>query len=187
MAIAETSAIVAQFLARSERLGVKVHRCRPEGLAPAVVAALRAEGCDSAMVADDLDPGRDELLTALREAGVELIGGRTPAAADPAAAGISRAAFGVAETGSLGVVGDALQPRMATMLPLVHVAVLDAARLYASLDEAAAHLERAMGSEGVRYASLLTGPSRTADVEKTLAVGVHGPRVVHVVLLDGRA
>ena len=93
----------------------------------------------------------------------------------------------MAETGSLGVVGPALQPRMATMLPLVHVAVLDASLIYPSLDEAAAQLERAMGSDGVRYASLVTGPSRTADVEKTLAVGVHGPRVVHVVLIDGQA
>src|SRR5438067_977888 len=117
MAIAETSAVVGRFLARSERLGVKVQRCRSDGLAPAVVAALRAERCGSAMVADDLGPGRDDVLSALREAGVELIDGQTPAAADPAEAGISRATFVVAETGSLGVVGDALQPRMATMLP----------------------------------------------------------------------
>jgi L-lactate dehydrogenase complex protein LldG len=187
MAIAETSAVLAQFLARSERLGVKVERCRAEGLAGAVAAALRAEGCRSAMVADDLGAGRDEVLAALRAAGVELIDGQTPAAADPAEAGVSRATFGVAETGSLGVVGHALQPRMATMLPLVHVAVLEAGLVYPSLDEAFAHLERAMGAEGVRYASLVTGPSRTADVEKTLAVGVHGPRAVHVVLLDGQA
>src|SRR5687767_2950117 len=118
MAIAETSAVVAQFLARSERLGVKVRRCRPDALAGEVVAALRAERCGSAMVADDLGQGRDDVLAALREAGVELIDGQTPAAADPAEAGVSRATFGVAETGSLGVVGHALQPRMATMLPL---------------------------------------------------------------------
>ena len=185
MAVAETSAVVAQFLARSERLGVKVQRCPADEVAAAVVAALRAEGCRSAIVADDLGQGREEVLAALREAGVDLIDGQTPAAADPAEAGVSRATFGVAETGSLGVVGHALQPRMATMLPLVHLAVLDASLVYPSLDEAAEHLERAMGSEGVRYASLVTGPSRTADVEKTLAVGVHGPRVVHVVLVEG--
>jgi L-lactate dehydrogenase complex protein LldG len=187
MAIAETRAVVAQFLTRSERLGVKVARCPADGLAEAVVAALQAEGCRSAMVADDLGQGRDDLLAALGAAGVDLVDGQTPAAADPADAGVSRATFGVAETGSLGVVGNALQPRMATMLPLVHVAVLEASLIYGSLDEAFAHLERAMGAEGVRYASLVTGPSRTADVEKTLAVGVHGPRVVHVVLLDGQA
>ena len=187
MAIAETSAVVAQFVARSERLGVRVERCRAEGLAGAVAAALRAEGCRSAIVADDLGPARDDVVAALRADGVALIDGQTPAAADPAEAGVSRATFGVAETGSLGVVGHGLQPRMATMLPLVHLAVLDASLVYRSLDEAAEHLERAMGAEGVRYASLIAGPSRTADVEKTLAVGVHGPRVVRIILVDGTA
>jgi L-lactate dehydrogenase complex protein LldG len=187
VAIANTSAVVAQFVARSERLGVKVRRCDGSTLSQAIVASVRDEGCCSAMIADDLGESRPDVEAALRAAGVELIGGQTPAEADPAEAGVSRATFGVAEIGALGVVGHALQPRMATMLPLVHVAVLDATLIYSSLDEAAAHLERAMGSEGVRYASLITGPSRTADVEKTLAVGVHGPRVVHVVLVDGPA
>jgi L-lactate dehydrogenase complex protein LldG len=187
MAIAETSAVVAQFVARSERLGVKVQRCGPAALGATVVAALRAEGCRSTLLADDFGDGREDVMAALREAGVDLIAGQTPDAAEPAEAGVSRATFGVAETGSLGVVGHALQPRMATMLPLVHVAVLDVPLVLGSLDEAAARLERAMGADGVRYASLITGPSRTADVEKTLAVGVHGPRVVHVVLVDGQA
>ena len=72
------------------------------------------------------------------------------------------------------------------MLPPVHIALLDRARLFSTLDQAGAELEKAM-AEGVRYASLVTGPSRTADVEKTLAVGVHGPRVVHVILIDSAA
>lgn len=183
MTVAASSAAVERFVLRAERLGVRLHRCSGDGVAAAVIAALRAEAAASAMVADDLGHERDVLLAALTDAGVTTIDGATPLEADPAEAGVTRAAFGVAEMGALGVLGNELQPRMATMLPPVHVAILDASAVYRSLDEAFEHLERAMGREGLRYASLVAGPSRTADVEKTLAVGVHGPRVLHVVLV----
>jgi L-lactate dehydrogenase complex protein LldG len=177
-----------RFLARAEKLGAKIHRTSSsaEEVARAVAEAVRAEGASSAMVADDFGAGRDDVVRALEAAGVAVVPGATPEAADPVEAGVTRAAFAVAETGSIGVVGNALQPRLATMLPPVHVALVDRAVLFPSLDDAGAELERLMtpGPDGVRYASLVTGPSRTADVEKTLAVGVHGPRVVHLVLVE---
>ncbi len=188
MAATGVDATLDRFLTRAEKLGVKIHRAgsSAEEVARAVVEAIRAEGASSAMVADDLGAGRDDVVRALEVAGVAVVPGATPEAADPVEAGVSRAAFAVAETGSIGVVGNALQPRLATMLPPVYVALVERAVLLPSLDDAGAELERLMapGPDGVRYASLVTGPSRTADVEKTLAVGVHGPRVVHLVLVD---
>jgi L-lactate dehydrogenase complex protein LldG len=188
MAVTQTDVTLERFLARAEKLGVKVHRCRPgqDEVAAAVVEALRAEEVKSAMVADDLGAEREAIVGAAERAGVQVVAGETPEAAEPVDAGVARAAFAVAETGSIGVVGNDLQPRVATMLPPIHVALVDRATLYPSLDEAGAHLERVMRASegGMRYASLVTGPSRTADVEKTLAVGVHGPRVVHLVLID---
>jgi L-lactate dehydrogenase complex protein LldG len=184
MTAIETSAAIERFVARAERLGVKVHHRSTAELASAVVEAIRAEGAASAMLAHDLGADSDAIRAALVAAGIEIVEGDEPEQIERAAAGVSRAAFGIAETGSLGVLGNDLQARAATMLPLVYVALLDRAVVYRSLDEAAAHVERAMGQEGVRYASLVTGPSRTADVEKTLAVGVHGPRVVHIVLVN---
>lgn len=190
MAITDTDALLERFLARAEKLGVKVRRCAgdQDTVAAAVVEALRAEHAKSAMVAFDLGNGREAIVAAAEAAGVQVVPGDTPEAAEPVEAGVTRAAFAVAETGSIGVVGNDLQPRVATMLPPVHVALVDRATLYPSLDEAGAHLEEAMrsGEGGVRYASLVTGPSRTADVEKTLAVGVHGPRVLHLVLIEKR-
>ena len=186
--IAETDALLDRFCVRAEKLGVKIHRsaAEPDAVAAAVVEALRAEGVTSAMVAFNVGGEREAIVAAAEAAGVQVVPGETPAAAEPIEAGVTRAAFAVAETGSIGVVGNELQPRVATMLPPVHVALVDRATLHPSLDEAGAHLERLMapGEGSVRYATLVTGPSRTADVEKTLAVGVHGPRVLHLVLID---
>jgi L-lactate dehydrogenase complex protein LldG len=183
--LAPSTELIERFTARCRRLGVPVHRAAPGSVAATVVELLRAAEAGSALIADDLGAEREALARALGEAGLALIAGRTPHEAEPAEAGVSRVAFAVAETGSLAVVGDELQPRLATMLPPLHVALLDLERLYATLDEAAAELERLMrpGAGGTRYVSLVTGPSRTADVEKTLAVGVHGPRALHVVLV----
>jgi L-lactate dehydrogenase complex protein LldG len=186
--ITQTDTVLDRFLARAEKLGVKIHYCAAdqEAVAAAVVEALRAENATSAMVAFDLGAEREAVVAAAEAAGVQVVPGETPEAAEPVDAGVNRAAVAVAETGSIGVVGNELQPRVATMLPPIHIALVDRATLYPSLDEAGAHLERVMrpGEGGVRYASLVTGPSRTADVEKTLAVGVHGPRVLHLVVID---
>jgi L-lactate dehydrogenase complex protein LldG len=183
--LAASTELIERFTARCRRLGVAVHRATPGSVPQAVLELLRASGSASALIADDLGPEREALVRALGEAGVRLIDGRTPREAEPADAGVSRAAFAVAETGSIAVVGDELQPRLATMLPPLHVALVDLGQIYETLDQAGAELERLMrpGPGGTRYVSLVTGPSRTADVEKTLAVGVHGPRALQVVLV----
>ena len=185
MVLAPSTELIERFSARCRRLGVAVHRAAPRSVPATVLELLRAAGTGSALVADDLGAERDDLVRALDQAGIALIAGRTPREAEPAEAGVSRAAFAVAETGSLAVVGDDLQPCLATMLPPLHVALVDLERLYGTLDEAAAEIERLMrpGADGTRCVSLVTGPSRTADVEKTLTVGVHGPRALHVVLV----
>jgi L-lactate dehydrogenase complex protein LldG len=183
MTIAERSGVLARFEGRCQRLGVAVHRTRKADLVGAIVGVLREKRVRSAMVADDLGAERPGVVAALAEAGVELIGGATAREAEPAEAGVSRARFAVAETGSVAVIGDELQPRLATMIVPLHVVVVDEQRVVPSLDEAGAEIEAAMTS-GTRYVSLVTGPSRTADVEKTLAVGVHGPREVCVVLVE---
>jgi L-lactate dehydrogenase complex protein LldG len=183
MTIAERSGVLAAFEGRCRRLGVAVHRTKGRDLVAAIVGVLREKGVRSAMVADDLGSERDGVLAAIGEAGIELIAGATAREAEPAEAGVSRAHLAIAETGSVVVSGNALQPRLATMIVPLHVVVVDEPKVVASLDEAGAEIEELMTS-GTRYVSLVTGPSRTADVEKTLAVGVHGPREVTVVLVE---
>jgi L-lactate dehydrogenase complex protein LldG len=68
------------------------------------------------------------------------------------------------------------------LLPPVHIAVVPCARLLASLDELLATV--AMPADLTRSMVLITGPSRTADIEQILVRGVHGPGEIHVVLVE---
>ena len=77
--------------------------------------------------------------------------------------------------------------RAVSLLPTVHVAIVEARQVYENLDDLFAVCRLAfqdnrydMGS----YMSFISGPSRTADIEQTIVVGVHGPKETHMVLLD---
>ncbi len=94
-------------------------------------------------------------------------------------AGVSRALYGLADTGSVVLAPSADEPRARSLLPEAHVTLLDEGRILAGLDE----LFAALGDDLPSALAIVTGPSRSADIEQKLAVGVHGPGKVHVVLL----
>ncbi len=96
------------------------------------------------------------------------------------AAGVSTAMYGLADTGSVVLAASPTEPRGRSLLPDVHVTLLDEHRILPGLDE----LFAALGDELPSALAIVTGPSRSADIEQKLAVGVHGPREVHVVLLS---
>lgn len=98
-------------------------------------------------------------------------------------AGITCAQWGIAETGTLVLASAAERNRLASLLPALHVVVLPAARLLGSLGEAFARLRAPDGAPSARTITFVTGPSRTADIELTLVVGVHGPKDLHVIVV----
>ncbi|MEN8235922.1 MAG: LUD domain-containing protein, partial [Actinomycetota bacterium] len=95
--------------------------------------------------------------------------------------GLTGAEAAFAETGSIVLRSGPGRPRMASLIPLVHVALLPADRIFRSqmhwLTDAGATLADATN---VIY---ITGPSRTADIEQQITLGVHGPREFHIVLV----
>lgn len=94
-------------------------------------------------------------------------------------AGVTEAQWGVAETGTIALDDVAARARRVSLLPPLHVAVLRRKRMLDSLDDLFAASARA----GIPHAlTLVTGPSRTADIELQLVVGVHGPGHLCVVL-----
>lgn len=79
----------------------------------------------------------------------------------------------IAETGSLIVRPDTHEPRLMSLVPPVHIAVLDAAQIYSTLLDAMRDQQWSTGMPTNQL--LISGPSKTADIEQTLAYGVHGP------------
>ena len=95
-------------------------------------------------------------------------------------AAITGCRAGIAETGSLVLWPTAEEPRTYSLVPPLHIAVLDAQRLYTSFAELIAAEN---WSEGMpTNALLISGPSKTADIEQTLAYGIHGPTDLTVLL-----
>lgn len=97
-------------------------------------------------------------------------------------AGLTTTRGGIAQTGSLILWPDAQEPRLASLVPPVHVALLRAGELYGTLREAMAAQHWQDGMPG--NALLISGPSKTADIEQTLAYGVHGPRELIVLVTE---
>jgi L-lactate dehydrogenase complex protein LldG len=96
-----------------------------------------------------------------------------------AGAAMSEAAFGLADTGSVVLAASPEEPRARSLLADVHVSLLREDRILRGLDE----LFGAIGDALPSSLAIVTGPSRSADIEQKLTIGVHGPREVHVVVL----
>lgn len=94
-------------------------------------------------------------------------------------AGLTAASHGIAETGTLILADDLERARLPSLLPPLHVAILPVTALFSHLSEALAGLPRPLP----RAVTFVTGPSRTADIELELVVGVHGPKVLQVILI----
>ncbi len=173
-----------RFTAVLTKIGGRVDRVRDLDAAAARVGALLAEaGAQRVAISDapELAAMAKTWPPALRTLPVgtprdELL------AAD---AGVTFAQHGIAETGTLVLASSREHNRLASLLPALHVAVLPCARLVGTLGEAFAVLRGADGAPIARTVTFVTGPSRTADIELTLVVGVHGPKALHVVLVDG--
>ncbi|GAB4352185.1 MAG: lactate utilization protein [Gammaproteobacteria bacterium] len=97
-------------------------------------------------------------------------------------AAITSAHAGIAETGTLVLWPTPEEPRLMSLVPPLHIAVLDSARIYRTFHEAMS--EEGWAARMPTNLLLISGPSKTADIEQTLAYGVHGPRELVVLLLD---
>src|SRR5437588_5700014 len=105
-----------------------------------------------------------------------------------ASVGIPGANMAIAETGTIVLVTNEGNADLTTTLPPVHIALFGIDKLVASLDDAVAVL-RMLPRSGTgqimsSYVNWITGPSRSADIEQSLTIGVHGPREMHCVILD---
>jgi L-lactate dehydrogenase complex protein LldG len=163
--------------------------------AAAAAAVVRLVGeCGARRILLGRGPIVDKLDLApqLRAAGTEVMviepsaGAPSREALFAADLGISGVDYLVAETGTLVLGSRPDQPRCVSLLPPVHIAVADRSQLLGDLFDL-------FTPEGIEQGNLpsglalITGPSKTGDIELRLVTGVHGPGVVHVVLIDPAA
>lgn len=176
---------LARFRSVLERVGGAVDVAADEdGLATRLAALVAERGVRTLALSDA--PLVQRLAARLRERApdVTLLGPQaTRAELLRADLGLTGAQAGVAETGTLVLVSDDERHRLVSLLPPVHVAVLERRALVPDLDAALALVWRGDAHALARCITFVTGPSRTADIELQLVVGVHGPRELHVLIL----
>lgn len=94
--------------------------------------------------------------------------------------GITSAQFGIAETGTLVIESDKEFNRLTSLIPPIHICVLEATKLRNNLGDVLVELEKNL-SKSITF---ITGQSRTSDIELTLALGVHGPKELFVFIVE---
>lgn len=98
--------------------------------------------------------------------------------------GLSTAVLGIAGSGTCLVNTDNEDARLAGMIAEISVILLRKSAIYPDLPSIAQRLRERMNEAPATYTTLITGPSRTADIERVAAVGVHGPLELHIILLE---
>jgi len=126
------------------------------------------------------------ILSMLRDQGIRIREAGSPASVADAPAGLSSAELAVAETGSVLLAENSLEGRVVSMLTLTHFVLVRASDLVPMLDEVGARLQQITkaGPDQRHYISVVTGPSRTADIERTLTIGVQGPKTLCVLIVQ---
>jgi L-lactate dehydrogenase complex protein LldG len=184
-AILESSAMIESFLTRAEAVSAHVERVATKELAiELIVRLLHKEGvndqphCGAVWAASPMISSARERQLEQAVPGLKFAVTRDLAA--DAKVGISQMDWALANTGTLVQSADAVDKRLVSTLPLLHIAVVSTATL---LPDLAAVFSRVDPGKSA-YISFITGPSRTADIERVLTIGVHGPERLIIVLVD---
>lgn len=174
-----------QFKARAEGVGAEVYRFETKrATLDFILPFLRKEGVADALHAYALWAEGPFLNGIYRESVQEKVPGLkfevTRQLAADSLVGISEACYALADTGSLVTDQTAVEQRLVSTLPSIHIAIIGSNRI---LDGKAAVFSR-INPANSRYIAFITGPSRTADIERVLTIGVHGPKRLIIIFVD---
>jgi L-lactate dehydrogenase complex protein LldG len=176
------------FAQRAEEVGMNVQRVDAASAGPALRALLKR--CSATRVVVGTGPANADLgiAQALGEGGVAMVdwqgwpGFEIQYDVD---AGITGVHAALAETGTLICCSDACHSRGLSLVPPIHIAIVRAGDILPDMIDYWARLSSSASGELPSSQVLITGPSKTADIEGMLVTGVHGPGQVHVLLVAG--
>ncbi|MGH2613678.1 MAG: LutC/YkgG family protein [Thermomicrobiales bacterium] len=177
--------LLAEFQDKSQPLGVTVVRVVSETAAARTLADwVSSLGAALVLASAELITHAPGIVAALEAEGLPVRPSVSAAATRDAPAGLSLGRLAIAETGSVLLCEPSLADRSVGMLSRAQAIVCPTSSLVASLDDAVPALRRFAMAPGGSFATLVTGPSRTADIERVLTVGVQGPGKVLVLFVD---
>lgn len=167
-----------QFKLKAEGVGAEVHRLATLDAAGDFVREfMQREGGAAVCVSARL---KDELAKTDRGAIPGLSFAVSREASADANIGISEMEWALADTGSLVADQTAVEERLASTLPAIHIALIGSERILSDKTELFTRIDPRKN----RYIAFITGPSRTADIERVLTIGVHGPKRLVIVFVD---
>lgn len=165
----------------------EVHRVDEGNWVQKLFEILSAKGAGNILLGSGTPHGQ-RAREGLTAAGIDCLGYERPveewkkALFNDVAASLTGARGAIAETGTLILWPDEHEPRLMSLVPPIHIVLLDAASIHATFFDAMQAENWAAGLP--TNALLISGPSKTADIQQTLAYGAHGPKEL-VVLLKG--
>lgn len=174
--------LVAQFTLAAENVGAEVHVLADQQELTAYLGE-RVDG--SLLLAPCPSLERLGLPQILEQTGLNVVVDNFREQGAAAVAGLTGANFGIAATGTVVLESTAEAVRIATTLPEKHFVLLDPQKILETADQATPLLHKFHQQLPQAYLAYITGPSRTADIERVLTIGVHGPGELHILLLEG--
>ncbi len=188
---AERAELVSSFAHELEAVGGKfLGTIAPQQLAARIAAYAGEIGARTVALGEAATADMKPVASALERAGCAVI--RPAAAKDEvrtyarsqiiaADLGISAAEWAIASTGTLAVMGAAARPNSLTLIPPASLVLVSVDRIVMHISDVLA----AVAPEAIAATrtTLITGPSRTADIEKRIVLGIHGPKSLAVIVV----
>ncbi|MCP4142583.1 MAG: hypothetical protein GY755_20280 [Chloroflexi bacterium] len=167
--------LLLRFITEAEKLSCKTHQVTDEkGAVEEILALIEGEEKVLGWSFDKI--GLPDLESALNEKNIVVDKSANP----EARYGITGADAALAATGSIILSSGAGKPRVASLLPLIHIAVLRREQIMQDLESWIAAKEDFTESSNV---FVISGPSKTADIAMELVMGMHGPQELHIILI----
>jgi L-lactate dehydrogenase complex protein LldG len=181
----EVQRLLDEFREKAEPLGVTVLRVASDVAgAQAIAEWAQSLEADCVVVASEVMQRMPGIPPALMSAGLEVRPPASPSETRDSPFGLSMGRLAIAETGSVLLSEPTLEDRSIGMLTLAHATICPTGALVATLADAVPLIRELCLAQGGAFSTLVTGPSRTADIERVLTVGVQGPGKVMTLFVD---
>ncbi|MBI1375650.1 MAG: hypothetical protein GC159_23310 [Phycisphaera sp.] len=183
----DADALVERFVTNAAAVGMIPQRVITANLAAAIVDVLKKVEAKTVSIATEHLPDAEALCATIEHHGVEIVpwlGDREMKAMYNVDVGITDVDAAIAETGSIICNSGATRGRGLSLVPPYHIAVVHRSRIVADLLD---YLRPRRGDAPAELPSgqaIITGPSKTADIEGVLIQGVHGPADVYLLVVD---